>query len=165
VWRFLQLRGYVNEKHQLTDWGEILKAALDASGSRRDQEEAVLIAVELLRLGLVTPDTMFLGYAGAPEHGSGTYRNQQLKLVNLTINSDIDKRNSMLVSRLACLGKIRHDPKRWSGPLSRHLLAYQSIISNVHGSLRDLMEMILAAMFLDGSVDRDRNDWTDISLG
>ena len=73
MWRFLQLRGYVNEKHQLTDWGEVLKAALDASGSRKDQEEAVFIAVELLRLGLVTPDTLFLGYAGAPENGSGMY--------------------------------------------------------------------------------------------
>jgi len=148
VWRFLQLRGYVNEKHQLTDWGELLKTALDASGSRKDQEEAVFIAVELLRLGLVTPDTMFLGYSGAPEKGS-----------------DIDKRNCMLISRLACLGKIHHNPKRWSGPLSRHLLAYQSIISNVHTSLRDLIEMILAAMFLEGLVDRDREDWTDISLG
>jgi len=148
VWRFLQLRGYVNEKHQLTDWGEILRTALDASGSRKDQEEAVFIAVELLRLGLVTPDTMFLGYAGAPEKGS-----------------DIDKRNCMLISRLACLGKIHHSPKGWSGPLSRHLLAYQSIISNVHGSLRDLIEMILAAMFLEGLVDRDRRDWIDISLG
>ena len=71
----------------------------------------------------------------------------------------------MLVSRLACLGKIRHNAKRWSGPLSKHLLAYQSIISSVHESLRDLMEMILAAMFLEGLVERDRNDWTDISLG
>ncbi|KAL6721581.1 hypothetical protein ACLMJK_000685 [Lecanora helva] len=148
VWRFLQIRGYVNEKHQLTDWGETLKTALDASGSRRDQEEAIFLGVELLRLRLITPDTMFLGYAGAPEHGS-----------------DIDKRNCMLVSRLACLGKIRHEPKRWSGPLSRHLLAYRSIISNVHDSLRDLMEMILASMFLEGLVDRDRKDWADISLG
>lgn len=148
VWRFLQLRGYVNENHALTDWGEVLKTALDASGSRKDQEEAVFIAVELLRLGLVTPDTMFLGYAGAPERGS-----------------DIDKRNCMLVSRLACLGKIHHEPKSWSGPLSRHLLAYQSLISNVHASLRDLIEMILAAMFLEGLVDRDRDDWIDISLG
>ena len=73
VWRFLHVRGYVNDKHQLTEWGEVLKTALDASGSRRDQEEAIFIAVELLRLGLVTPDTMFLGYAGAPEHGSGMY--------------------------------------------------------------------------------------------
>lgn len=78
---------------------------------------------------------------------------------------DIDKRNCMLISRLACLGKIRHEPKGWSGPLSRHLLAYQSVISNVHASLRDLMEMIVAAMFLEGLVDRDRNDWMKISLG
>ena len=71
----------------------------------------------------------------------------------------------MLVSRLACLGKIRHESKRWSGPLSRHLLAYQTLASNVVGSLRDLMEMILAAILLEGLVDRDRSDWTDISLG
>lgn len=76
MWRFLQLRGYVNEQHQLTDWGGTLKAAFDASGSGRDQEESVFIAIELLRLGLVTPDTMFLGYAGAPEHGSGTYQDR-----------------------------------------------------------------------------------------
>ena len=79
MWRFLQLREYVNDKHQLTEWGEILKVALDASGSRRDQEEAVLMAVELLRLGLVTPDTMFLGYAGAPEHGTGKFQHQKYR--------------------------------------------------------------------------------------
>lgn len=71
----------------------------------------------------------------------------------------------MLVSRVACLGKIRHSSVGYSGPLSRHLLAYQSIISNVHTSLRDLLEMILAAMFLEGLVDRDRNDWAELSLG
>ena len=72
VWRFLQLRGYVDEKHQLTIWGETLKTALYASNS--DHEEAVFIGVELLRLGLITSETMFLGYAGAPEHGSGKHQ-------------------------------------------------------------------------------------------
>ena len=71
----------------------------------------------------------------------------------------------MLVSSVACLGKIRHSAKTYSGPLSRHMLAYHSIVSNMHGSLRDLLEMIVAAMFLEGLVDRDRNDWADISLG
>ncbi|KAL2048106.1 hypothetical protein N7G274_000017 [Stereocaulon virgatum] len=148
VWRFLQLRGYVDEQHQLTEWGKILETALDAAGTRKDQEEAVFIAVELLRFELVSPDTMFLGYAGAPEHGT-----------------DIEKRNVMMVSRVACLGKIRHQPKAYSGPLSRHLLAYQSIISNLQASLRDLVEMILTAMFLEGSVNRDRDDWMQLSLG
>ncbi len=71
----------------------------------------------------------------------------------------------MLVSRVACLGKIRHQQKAYSGGLSRHLLAYQSIISSVHATLRDLMEMILVSMFLEGLVDRERDDWVEISLG
>lgn len=83
----------------------------------------------------------------------------------LTLNPDIEKRNNMMVSRVACLGKIRHQPKAYSGPLSRHLLAYQSIISNLQASLRDLIEMILTAMFLEGSINRDRDDWMQLSLG
>lgn len=76
----------------------------------------------------------------------------------------IDKRNCMLISRIACLGKIQHQKKPYSGPLSRHLLAYQSIISRVRNTLRDLVEMILAAMFLEGSVQRERTDWIDLSI-
>ena len=71
----------------------------------------------------------------------------------------------MMVSRVACFGKIRHSPTTYSGTLSRHLLAYQSMISNVQASLRDLIEMILVAMFLEGSIDRDRDDWMNLSLG
>lgn len=71
VWRLLQLRGYLNEQHQLTEWGKVLEAIWSASGTRRDEEEAALIAVELMRLELINPDTMFLGYGGAPGNGSG----------------------------------------------------------------------------------------------
>ena len=71
VWRLLQLRGYLNEQHQLTEWGKVLEAVWSASGTRRDEEEAALIAVELMRLELINPDTMFLGYGGAPGNGSG----------------------------------------------------------------------------------------------
>ena len=71
----------------------------------------------------------------------------------------------MMVSRVACFGKIRHSPTTYTGAVSRHLLAYQSMISNVQASLRDLIEMILVAMFLEGTIDRDRNDWMNLSLG
>lgn len=69
----------------------------------------------------------------------------------------------MLISRVACLGKIHHQPRGYSGPLSRHLLAYQATISNVQTILRDLFEMNLAAMFLEGLVDRERDDWFEMS--
>jgi len=70
----------------------------------------------------------------------------------------------MLVSRVACLGNIVHRPRGYSGPLSRHLLAYRSIISDVRAGLRDLVEMSLVSLFLENDVDRNRNDWMDISL-
>lgn len=71
VWRFLQLRGYIDDKHQLTHWGKILGTALSICGRARESEEAALLAVELMRFGLLNPDTMFENYKGAPVNGSG----------------------------------------------------------------------------------------------
>ena len=70
----------------------------------------------------------------------------------------------MLVSRLASLGRLRHQANGYCGPLSRHLLAYQSLASTVQASLRDLVEVCLTTLFISGGVVRDRNDWMDISL-
>ena len=163
VWRFLQLRGYVNPEHQLTTWGNVLLAALAATNNDRSQDEAIFVAVELLRLDLLNADTMFPDYSGAPRAGSGLPSLPfQFWSTNMVI--EIDRRNCMLVSRVACLGKLRHQAKRWSGPLSRHLLAYHSIISDVKESLRDLIEMCLVTMFLAGDADRERHDWMNLRL-
>lgn len=61
----------MNDEHQLTTWGKILETTLQVSGSTKDEEEGAFLAVELLRLGLLTADTMFPGYSGAPKRGSG----------------------------------------------------------------------------------------------
>lgn len=79
--------------------------------------------------------------------------------------SDDDKKRTMLVSRVACLGKIGHRPLGYSGPLSRQFLGYQAMISAVRSNLRNLVEVILAALLLNGDADRDRNDWVELSLG
>ena len=71
VWRFLQLRNFIDKKHQLTHWGKVLEASLSVTGSNKDQGEAAFMAIELLRLKLLNADTMFEGYSGAPVHGSG----------------------------------------------------------------------------------------------
>ena len=70
----------------------------------------------------------------------------------------------MLVSRVACLGRLRHQARGYSGPLSRHMLAYHSIISAIQANLRDMLEVALAAMFLEGEVDRNRDDWMQVAL-
>ncbi|KAL9098506.1 MAG: hypothetical protein Q9163_005846 [Psora crenata] len=148
VWRFLQLRAFVDESHELTIWGKILETALVAVGHRKELEEAVFLAIELLRFGLLNADTMFPGYQGTPVKGT-VY----------------DRGLCMLVSRVASLGRLRHEPKGYRGPLSRSLLAYHSMISSLQTGLRDLLEMNLVAMFLEGNVDRDRYDLMDLSLG
>ena len=70
----------------------------------------------------------------------------------------------MLVSRVACLGRLRHQARGYSGPLSRHLLAYHCMAAEVRASLRDLVEVALLLLFMGGDANRDRNDWMDISL-
>lgn len=71
----------------------------------------------------------------------------------------------MLISRVASFGKLRHKPIGYSGPLSRQLLAFRSLIHIVRATLRTLVEAVLAGLLLSGEADRDRNDWTDLGLG
>lgn len=71
VWRFLQLRNYVDNKHELTPWGKVMDITLTACGSSKEQEEAGFIAVELLRLGLLNNSPMFPNYSGTPLRGTG----------------------------------------------------------------------------------------------
>ena len=68
------------------------------------------------------------------------------------------------MSWVASLVKIRHHAIGYSGPLNRQLLAFQSIVSEVRESLRDLVEMSLVSLFLEGDAERERDDWMNISL-
>jgi hypothetical protein len=146
VWRLLHLRGYVNDDHTLTAWGKVLHATVSAVPSP-NLEEAAIIAIELARLGLLTAKNMFTGYSGAP------YR-----------NSETVKRNILLISRIACLGKFQHQEIGYTGPLSRHLLAYHSMITAVKRSLRDLAEVCLTTLLLNGDADRRRDDYIDLGI-
>lgn len=74
VWRFLQLRDYVNSKHELTAWGKALAITLTACGPFKEQEEAAFVAIELLRLGLLNASPMFLNYSGSPLRGTGQWK-------------------------------------------------------------------------------------------
>ena len=70
VWRFLTLREYIDASHNLTPWGEVLAATIAALAGKKELEEPAVIAIELLRLGLLNADNMFQ-YSGAPMRGTG----------------------------------------------------------------------------------------------
>lgn len=78
--------------------------------------------------------------------------------------SEDDKTFNMLVSRVACVAKLQHKSIGYSGPLSRQLLSYRSLISEVRSALRNLIEVVLAGLLLSGDADRDRNDWTEMAI-
>jgi len=138
IWRFLALRDYVDSNHDLKDWGKVLVKVMASLKGKPELEEAAVLAVELLRLGVLTSDiNMFPSYNGAPMRGTTQ-----------------DQNANMLVSRVAGLGTLRHRPIGFTGPLSQHLLGYNSIIDVVRQTLRDLVEVSSTHMFLTGCCDR-----------
>ncbi|EAW13089.1 MKT1 family protein [Aspergillus clavatus NRRL 1] len=146
-WRFLQLRGYIDEKNQLTPWGVCLEQALSVLDPSGNLEEATLLAIEMARFGLLNSRQWFSHVSGGPMRGS-----------------DEDKKFNILISRVACIAKLQHKNIGYSGPLSRQLLCYRSLISEVRSTLRDLIEVVLTGLLLSGDAVRDRNDWSELSL-
>ncbi|KAF3483463.1 XPG I-region protein [Arthroderma uncinatum] len=147
TWRFLQLRGYVDTKHQLTSWGKALESALSSLNPSDNLEEPTFLAIELIRLGILNAKDWFPNISGGPMRGS-----------------DEEQQHNLLISRVACFGKIQHKPIGYSGPLSRQLLSFRSLVSTVRATLRDLIEVILATLLLSGEASRDREDWAELGL-
>lgn len=86
IWRFLALREYVDSGHNLTLWGQILAKVITGLKRKPELEEAAVLAVELLRLGLLTADiNMFPAYNGAPMRGSSKYSYSKLSLLDADI--------------------------------------------------------------------------------
>ncbi|KAF4584459.1 XPG I-region protein [Ophiocordyceps camponoti-floridani] len=152
IWRFLHLRGYADDEHRLTKWGNALATtllALREAGEKRPEtptvDEAALLAFELIRFGVLDgkySDDM----QGMPRKGS-----------------DEDKSSLVLISRCATLLKLRHQVYGYTGPLNKSLLAFRSLSSAAREAGRDLVEAIVASMFMYGQCKRERDDYLDIS--
>ncbi|KAI1853640.1 hypothetical protein JX266_001624 [Neoarthrinium moseri] len=152
VWRFLHLRGYVDQNHCLTAWGEALAASLDAIAPMVKEHpndglaEAVLLAFELIRFNLLNA------------------RNQHPELNGLPMNgSDDDKASLLLISRCAILLKLHHEANGYTGPLSKNFLHYRSLSSSIREVNRDLIEAIVASMLLHAESKKEREDYLDIA--
>lgn len=152
IWRFLHLRGYVNDEHKLTDWGNALATtvlALKESSEGREEvpglDEAALLAFELIRFGLLGSKHI-TGQSGLPRKGT-----------------DEEKSSLVLISQCASLLKLQHQVFGYTGPLNKSLLAFRSLSSTVREADRDLIEAIVASMFLHAQSQRERDDQLLIS--
>ncbi|KAJ4268290.1 hypothetical protein NW762_002353 [Fusarium torreyae] len=152
IWRFLHLRGYANDEHKLTSWGNALATTLitlqDVKENNPEVEglsEAALVAFELIRFGLLTGKHTE-GQPGLPRKGS--YE---------------EKATLVLISECASLLKLRHQVYGYTGPLNKNLLSFWSLASAVREADRDLVEAVVASMFLYGQSKRERDDHLEIS--
>ncbi|KAK5939190.1 hypothetical protein PMZ80_008493 [Knufia obscura] len=144
-WRFLHTRGFVDDKHQLTSWGHMLEVALATMDGGSRKEEQGVIAVEMLRMGVLNTQSIT---------GSNVASSDK---------SYDHKRYTNLLSKIACLGRLKHEPVGYVGPLDRSLLTFAWEITTIRESLRNLCETILTTMFLNGDVSREREDWHELS--
>lgn len=152
IWRFLHLRGYVDDSHKLTTWGNALATTLlsirdsmEDAGDVPGLDSAVLLAFELIKLGLLTGHSSE-GHQGYPRRGS-----------------EEDKLNLALVSECASLLRLRHGRYGYTGPLNKSLLMFRGLSSTVREADRDLIEAIVASMFMFGQSKRERDDYLEIS--
>jgi hypothetical protein len=152
TWRFLHLRGYLNDEHKLTTWGNALATTLmmlrDKVPDAKDVhslDQAALLAFELIRSGFL----------------NGRYQDGQPGLPRKAVGDD--KSSLVLISECASLLKLRHQVFGYTGPLNKSLLSFRALSSTVREADRDLIEAILASMFMHGQCKREREDQVDIS--
>jgi hypothetical protein len=152
LWRLLHLRGYVNDQHELTSWGRALGTTLKAIGPTVKKfddihhiEEAAFLAYELIRFDNLNARNRHPELIGGPLRGS-----------------DEDKANVILISRTVCLLKLRHHNIGYTGPLSKNMLAFHSIIKAVREADRDLLEAVTVSMFLNAQANRIRDDFGEL---
>lgn len=152
IWRFLHLRGYVNDEHQLSQWGNAFATTIielqEANENRPEvtgMDEAALLAFELIRFGLLN-GSYIKNLPGLPRKGS-----------------DDDKTSVVLISQCASLLKLRHQALGYTGPLNKSLLTFRSFSTTLREADRDLLEAIVASMFMYGQSKRERDDQLEIS--
>ncbi|KAK3956490.1 temperature dependent protein affecting M2 dsRNA replication-domain-containing protein [Pseudoneurospora amorphoporcata] len=153
LWRYLHVRGYIDDQHNLTNWGKALDRAMVTLEPVVKKfptvpylYESVLVAMEMVRFGLLNGSLKVVEPLSLPMHGD-----------------DDDKSSLMLISRCATLLKLRHQANGYTGPLSKNLLTFHSLAGEVRSAERALMEAILASLFLYGQGQRKRDDSWELS--
>ena len=76
---------------------------------------------------------------------------------------DLERKHIRYVCRVACLTSLTQTPFPWEGPVSKEFLAFNSMVSEYQSNLRDLIEMVLLAMFVHGDVEREKRSNSEYS--
>ncbi|CAH7686379.1 temperature dependent protein affecting M2 dsRNA replication-domain-containing protein [Phakopsora pachyrhizi] len=148
IWRFLELRGYLNPNHQHTIQGKALYMGLKESKVNDKLQEPLFLVIEMLRMGCLHSNW----FGGRTWTGTAH------------LGTEEDKRNMLLVMRVLSIVPLSFKPMAWQGPLSRDLLTFNSFLRALSKSMRLLVESIVLSMVLRNDTRRSREDGMEVSL-
>ncbi|KAG0149211.1 hypothetical protein CROQUDRAFT_39979 [Cronartium quercuum f. sp. fusiforme G11] len=148
IWRFLELRGYLQSNHQHTIQGKALYLGLKESKVNDKLQEPLLLVIEMLKMGV-----LHSGWFGG-RTWTGTAH----------LGTDDDKRNMLLVMRVLSIVPLSFKTMSWQGPLSRDLLTFNSFLRSLTKSLRLLLESVVLSLVLRNDTRRSREDGMEVSL-
>nr|ODN90857.1 XPG domain-containing protein [Cryptococcus depauperatus CBS 7855] len=151
IWRFLEVRGFVQQNHTHSLIGKALHACFSVSRVNDRFQESLYLILELLRAGVVHGGKWggadAEGFAGGPSYGD---------------NDEQDR--VRLIMRCISVLPLMLRPQQWIGPLSQELLAFNSFVRALSKSLRQLFEAVSVHLLLSGDGRRNRDDYSDIML-
>jgi len=70
-WKTLQVRNFIQPDHTLTPWGIGLADGLEKLSGHKDLYDALYLALELVRLKVLSHQAFSVKYSDAAMHGSG----------------------------------------------------------------------------------------------
>lgn len=162
LWRFLELRGFLNHDHLHTPYARALHLSIRSSRLNDKFQEPLYIALELLRAGVLT-NKPYGGAmrSGGPSWGDESSTDEAERALVLE-----SRQHLLLIMRVLSLLPMSYKPQAWRAPLSRELIQFNSFARTLTKNLRLLVETVASAMLLNGQthVKRNRDDYLDISL-
>ncbi|KTW29683.1 hypothetical protein T552_00891 [Pneumocystis carinii B80] len=141
--KFFQLRSFINNDHSLSAWGLALLDTLKIC--HESQQNSVVLIFELLRL-----KTFRHGNLSATYQGELSKKTEEMSFI-------------ALISRVACLSVLHKKDIAWTGPLSQELFVFNSFIKMLLQTIRSLVEMITASLFMNQDANRERDDWLEFT--
>ncbi|WVQ79823.1 hypothetical protein IAT38_001923 [Cryptococcus sp. DSM 104549] len=151
IWRFMEVRGFINTNHTHSNMGKALHAAFSVSRVNDRFQEPLYLVLELLRAGVV-------------HGGKWGGRDAEYLSGGPSFGSDDEQRSTLLIMRCVSILPLMFRPQQWAGPLSRELLVFNSFVRSLSKSLRHLFEAVSVHLLLSGHGRRNRDDYCDIML-
>ncbi|KAG0265507.1 hypothetical protein DFQ27_000586 [Actinomortierella ambigua] len=144
--KLLQLRSFIDVKHELTPYGKALLAGNKAQANKTQFQSELFVALEMIRAGLLSNRPYSITYT----------KTQPIQ------DAAIAKAGCLISRACSILNGRFEGTKPWTGPLNRDLLVFNSMHRSVSKNLRYLSDAVLVEMLLADECNKDKVDYSEL---